>query len=156
ANTNFPTAIAATPNGIGPALSIASDNTLGAYSPYEGRLYATYTDRQPNITQNPADNTDIWLTHSDDGGQSWSSAVRVNDDNANTDGFSEGSGTLFAPQSGRPQFQSSVSVDNTTGTVVLSWYDARYDASRARVAQEITTSIDGGTTFSPDIYANPS
>ena len=42
-----------------------------------------------------------------------------------------------------------------TGTVVLSWRDARDDASRARVATYITTSIDGGNTFSAQTYANP-
>ena len=40
--------------------------------------------------------------------------------------------------------------------MVLSWRDARDDAANARVATYITTSIDGGQTFSPQTYANPS
>ena len=63
----YPTKSAADEQGIGPNLEIASDNTLGAYSPYEGRLYVTWVDR--NIyTGNPADNTDIMEAYSDDGG----------------------------------------------------------------------------------------
>ena len=42
----------------------------------------------------------------------------------------------------------SVAVDSTTGTLAVSFYDGRYDAARARVATTITTSIDGGQTFS--------
>ena len=42
-----------------------------------------------------------------------------------------------------------------TGTVVLSWRDGRDDAARARVATYLTTSIDGGQTFSAQTYANP-
>src|SRR5262249_13114648 len=58
----FPTASAATPtaNGIGPGLVLASDNTLGAYSQFQGRIYAAFVDRIRNIG-NPADNTDVFL-----------------------------------------------------------------------------------------------
>ena len=56
--------------------------------------------------------------------------------------------------SGRPQFQPSIAVDQTTGTLVMSWFDTRNDASRARVATYVTYSIDGGNTFSPQVYAN--
>ena len=48
-----------------------------------------------------------------------------------------------------------IAVDPTTGTVVVSWRDARDDAANARVATYITTSIDGGQTFSAQTYANP-
>ncbi|MEO6811427.1 MAG: Ig-like domain-containing protein [Isosphaeraceae bacterium] len=134
--------------GIGPAPVIASDNTLGAFSPYQGRLYVAYTGRA-NITGNPADNTDIYLSYSDNGGLTWSRAAQLNDDVATRDGFSEAS---FS--SGRPQFQPELAVDQTTGTLVASFLDARYDAARARVVTTITASIDGGVTFSPQVYAN--
>ena len=64
--------------GIGPGLAIASDNTLGSFSPYQGRLYLTYVDRS-TTNGNETDNTDIYLATSDDGGQSWS--VHSNPDN---------------------------------------------------------------------------
>ena len=92
----------ATPFGIGPAPVLASDNTLGSFSPYQGRLYVAYVDR-PNPNNNPtppADNTNIFVRYSDDGGTTWSAPVQVNDDNALSDGFSEASATY-----GRPQFE---------------------------------------------------
>ena len=73
-----------------------------------------------------------------------------------TDGYSEAQPNNPAPTSGRAQFQPNISVDPATGTLVLSWIDTRNDASRARSAIYMTTSIDGGATFSPDVYANPS
>ena len=76
----------------GPAV-IALDNTLGAYSPYEGRLYVAYVDRN-RILGNPSDNTDIFVAYSDNGGLTWNDDsspliddTPVNDDNATTDGF---------------------------------------------------------------------
>jgi subtilisin-like proprotein convertase family protein len=149
----YPTKSAADGQGIGPGTEIASDNTLGAYSPYQGRLYVTYVNRLTN-TANPADNTDIYLSYSDNGGITWSLPQVVNDDVATSDGFSEGQVNNPAPFAGRAQFMPSIDVDPITGTLVLSWFDTRNDASRARVATYMTTSIDGGQTFSPDVYAN--
>jgi subtilisin-like proprotein convertase family protein len=166
-NTNFLAPSAASPIGIGPGLQVASDNTLGAYSPYQGRLYAIFVGYpedsilvtgNANPPNNPPDHTDIFLVHSDDDGLTWSNPVQVNDDRAATDGFSEEGDPngLFANDlTGRAHFEPSVAVDQTTGTVVASWYDGRFDAARARVATMVTSSIDGGDTFSQNVYANP-
>src|SRR5206468_471254 len=62
-----------------------------------------------------------------------------------TDNFSEGN---------RAQFNPAVAVDPVTGTLYVSYYDARYDASNARVVDSITASIDGGASFSPSTYLN--
>jgi subtilisin-like proprotein convertase family protein len=114
--------------GVGPTPVIVSDNTLGSFSPYQGRLYVAYTGGSGT-------NTDIFLVTSDDGGQTWlRTPVRVNNDSAN-DGFSQGS---------RAQFDPALAVDPVTGTLVASWYDARYDAANIRTATFVTTSIDGG------------
>jgi subtilisin-like proprotein convertase family protein len=133
--------------GIGPAPVIASDNTLGSFSPFQGRLYLAYVARLAPPPPNPLDNTDIFLSVSDDGGVSWSKApLKVNDDSI-FDGFSEGN---------RPQFQPNVAVDQATGTLVITFYDARNDAARSRVTTYIATSIDGGQTFAPQTYLNDS
>ena len=47
------------------------DNTLGTSYPNAGRIYVTYVDRVEN-DDNPADNTDIFLKSSNDGGATWS------------------------------------------------------------------------------------
>ena len=46
ADSPYPTRPAVSPDvGIGPGAVIASDNTLGSFSPHQGRLYIAYTDR---------------------------------------------------------------------------------------------------------------
>ena len=152
--TTYPLQPAVSPHlGIGPAPVIASDNTLGNYSEYQGRLYIAYVGRTAtNVTNttNPTDNTDIYLVSSGDGGRTWSSSIQVNQDNSQLDGYSEGLGG----QSGRPQFEPQVSVDPATGTLVVSYLDARDDAARARYATYVTTSITGGSSFAPDTFVN--
>jgi len=148
ATAPYPLRTAASPDvGVAPAPVIASDNTLGSFSPHQGWLYVAYV----GIGGGQADNTDIFLATSQDGGLTWTRGRRVNDDVATRDGFSES-----APGSvGRPQFQPAVAVDQSTGTLVVSYRDGRNDAARARVATVLTTSIDGGATFAPISYANP-
>ena len=158
--TPYPTASAASPVGISPGVVMASDNTLGSFSPYQGRVYAVfvgYYNVRIDGVQNPTDNTDIFLTYSDDGGRTWSQPTVVNDDASVADGGSESSENFFSNDifTGRVQFQPEIAVDPVTGTVVISWRDGRDDAARARVATYITTSIDGGQTFSAQTYANP-
>ena len=138
-----------TANGVGPQPSIAVDNSLGFFSTYRGRIYVAYTTRIDS-SRNPADNTDIFLSYSDNGGANWISAGRVNDDLATRDGFSEAVGGF----SGRPQFTPEVAVDRTNGTLVVQFYDARHDAARRRVATTVAASIDGGQTFSPQVFVN--
>ena len=149
------------PVGIGPGLVMVSDNTLGSFSPYEGRIYAAFVGYY-NVTvygvKNPTTNTDIFLTYSDDGGRSWSDPIQVNDDTAALDGYSAANTLTGNPNdivTGRTQFQPELAIDLTTGTLVVSWQDARDDAANARVATYITTSIDGGQTFGDQVYANP-
>jgi subtilisin-like proprotein convertase family protein len=145
------TKIPASPDvGVGPAPVIAYDNTLGSFSPFQGRLYMLYVDRvltPAGSNPNPLDNTDIMLRFSDDGGQTWSAPKIVNDDSV-ADGFSGGD---------RAQFMPEVAVDQFTGSLVVSFFDARYDPSRGRVVNTITYSIDGGQTFSSQngVYTNP-
>ena len=141
------------PFGISPGITVASDNTLGAFSPYQGRIYVAYTGTANANKQHPfgtantgVADTDIYLYFSDNGGTTWipwqldstgTGVLPVNDDLA-TDGVSQGN---------RTQFQPHVAVDQFTGTVVLTFRDARYDSSNARFVMTLATSTDGGRTF---------
>jgi subtilisin-like proprotein convertase family protein len=143
ANGPFPRTVPASPNrGIAPAPVIASDNTLGSFSPYQGRLYVAYT-----TIGNTGNNSNVVVATSDDGGLSWSSTfgggVVVNDDNA-----------LDGSTGTRSQFNPAVVVDQVTGTVVMAWLDARDDAANARTATYMSTSIDGGQTWSKNVFLN--
>jgi subtilisin-like proprotein convertase family protein len=143
---------------VGATPVIASDNTLGSFSQFQGRLYLAYTGIGENFTGNGpvpnANDTDIFLLTSDDGGRTWQPAspdnalpndnAPVNDDNIN-DGFSSGN---------RPQFEPQVAVDQSTGTLVVSFFDERYDAAQARPSMFVGASIDGGATFSPETFLN--
>src|SRR5262249_3030409 len=131
--------------GVGPGISVAVDNTLGAFSPNQGTIYVAYAGYASHDTAvKTPNNTDIFLLKSTDGGAAWGTQTRVNDDSVG-DNFSEGN---------RPQFMPNVAVDPVTGTLVLTWYDGRYDPAQARMANFITTSIDGGASFSPQTFLN--
>src|SRR5256714_3257872 len=82
---------------------LAWDRTGG---PHNGRVYLVYTLEQ----KNESDNTDVYVRYSNDNGANWSAPVRVNDD-ATT----------------KRQFLPKISLDPTTGNIVLIWYDARND-----------------------------
>ncbi len=84
-------------------VGLAWDRTGG---PHSGRVSLVYTREQPN----ESDDTDVYLRHSDDGGATWSAAVRVNDD-ATTNS----------------QFLPKISLDPTTGDLAVVWYDSRND-----------------------------
>ncbi|HZY90753.1 MAG TPA: proprotein convertase P-domain-containing protein, partial [Gemmataceae bacterium] len=158
----FPTVSPSSTIGIPATVSIAQDKTLGAFSPFQGRIYLAYSSQGPGFGGGSAgtgfvDNSNITLVASDNGGKTWTGIsytdpatlrtahdVTVNNDSP-LDGFSEGS---------RPQFVPTLAVDQVTGTLVAAFYDARYDAARARVATYIATSIDGGQTFRPETFVN--
>ena len=90
---------------------LAWDRTGG---PHNGRVYLVYTREQPN----ESDNTDIYVRYSDDGGATWSAAVRVNDDHT-----------------ANSQFLPKISLDPTTGNLAVVWYDARNDLGTRRAGR---------------------
>ena len=108
--------------------------------PHDGRVYLVYTFEQ----KNESDNTDIYVRYSDDNGATWSSGVRVNDDN-----------TVNS------QFMPKISLDQTTGDIAVTWYDARNDLGTGGAGDTDglpntdaqywgSFSTDGGQTFQPN------
>jgi hypothetical protein len=96
--------------------------------PFHGRVYLAFTDlASPNTT-----NTDVFMTHSSDGGATWSNPLKVNDDNTTTS-----------------QFFSDVAVDPVTGNVMATWLDPRGDPNNHNVMPYASISTDGGLTWGP-------
>ena len=99
------------------------------------------TTSPSTASRTPPTNTDIFLTYSDDDGRTWSTPVEVNDDSSDADG-SPVANESFNPNdevTGRSQYQPEIAVDPTTGTLVLSWRDARNDPANTLVATYITS-----------------
>jgi hypothetical protein len=93
--------------------------------PYRGTIYVNWSDQR-----NGVDDTDIWLSKSADGGDTWSDPIRVNDD-----------------PPGKQQFFTWMTVDQITGNLWFVFYDRR-NYSDTRTDVFIAVSTDGGNTFS--------
>jgi hypothetical protein len=117
---------------------LAWDRTGG---PHNGRVYLVYTLEHPN----ESNNTDIYVRFSDDEGATWSSPVRVNDDNTTNS-----------------QFLPKISLDPTTGNLAVVWYDSRNDLGTGGPGDTDGVpnddaqfwgafSTDGGLTFTKNI-----
>ncbi len=91
---------------------------------YRGTIYVNWTDQR-----NGTGDTDVWLSKSTDGGNTWSTPLRVNDD-----------------PPGKQQFLSWMTVDGANGNVDIVFYDRRnYDDLNTDVY--LARSTDGGETF---------
>lgn len=99
-------------------------------SKHRGRLYAVYTDETPN----ESNNTDIYLRTSDDGGKTWSLSKKVNNDKTT-----------------KSQFLPRIALDQTTGNIAMSWYDARNSKNNDEAQIYAAVSVDGGHSFSSNI-----
>ncbi|MFN8305103.1 MAG: T9SS type A sorting domain-containing protein [Saprospiraceae bacterium] len=92
--------------------------------PYHGTIYVNWTDQR-----NGANDTDVWLSKSTDGGNTWSAPARVNDD-----------------PPGRHQFMTWMTVDQATGWLWFVFYDRRSYADN-RTDVYMALSKDGGASF---------
>jgi len=92
--------------------------------PYHGRIYINWSDQR-----NGVDDTDIWLVKSDDGGETWSEDIRVNDD-----------------LPGKQQFFTWLDIDQTTGDLYFVFYDRRNQPGKLTDVY-MAISKDGGETF---------
>jgi hypothetical protein len=118
-------------------VNLAWDRSGG---PHSGRVYAVWTAENPN----ESNNMDIMFQSSDDNGVTWTAPIRLNDDRTTNS-----------------QFQPSIAVDQTSGDIGVSWYDARNDLGSGGsgdtdgipnddVQTWATNSRDGGATFVPN------
>jgi hypothetical protein len=92
--------------------------------PNKGTLYVNWIDARNG-------DADVFLMSSRDGGQTWSTPVRVNDD---------------AVKNRKAQFFTWMSVDPVDGAVNIVFYDRR-DTRGAMTGLVLARSVDGGRTF---------
>jgi hypothetical protein len=93
-------------------------------SPYNGDIYVVWSDQR-----NGATNTDIFMSKSTNGGNTWTSAIKVNNDNTT-----------------REQFFVWSTIDPSTGHLWFVFYDRR-NTTGAATDVFVAKSADGGTTF---------
>lgn len=105
--------------------SMSVDRTGGVNN---GNIYITWPQR--GVTPAGSD-PDIVLIRSTNGGTTWSSPVRVNDDPINN---------------GKEQYYPWCTVDQNTGQLNLVWYDNR-NTTNDSTGVFMATSDDGGLTF---------
>ncbi len=120
----------------GVIVDLAVDNSNG---PHRGRIYLTWQDHQDN----PNGDDLIMVSHSDDGGLTWSAPVKVNQ--TPSDAFTD------------QAFEPAVHV-NSDGVVAVTYYDFRNDVSGDGVLTTdhwIVHSHDGGATWSEDHLGGP-
>jgi hypothetical protein len=122
-------------DGIGRANGMPITAVDHSDGPHRGRIYVNWAD-----ARNGEEDHDIFITWSDDGGDSWSAPVRVNDD-----------------PPGAQQFFPWMAVDPITGFVHVVFYDRRQshedhpgrgDKRRRDTDVYVATSEDGGATWS--------
>ncbi len=92
--------------------------------PNHGTIYVNWSDQR-----NGENDTDIWFSKSTDGGYTWSSATKVNNDDTN-----------------RQQFFTWMDIDQTNGNLHFVFYDRRnYSGDQTDVY--LAFSKDGGQSF---------
>jgi hypothetical protein len=104
-----------------------ADRSAGAN---RGTLYCSWMD------ETASNGTDIFVARSVDRGASWSSPLRVNDDPTGVR---------------KDQFNQWLSVDPVTGSVNLSWNDARNDPADIKTDIFFSQSTNGGLSFAANV-----
>jgi hypothetical protein len=120
----------------GVVVDLAVDYSTG---PHHGRVYIAWQDHQDN----PNGDDLILVSHSDDGGLTWSAPVKVNQTPSNA----------FTDQA----FEPAIHV-NSAGVVAVSYYDFRNDVSadgQLTTDHWIVHSHDGGATWTEDHLGGP-
>ncbi len=95
-------------------------------------VYIVYADKSTG-------DADIYLRKSTNAGASWSNAIRVNND-----------------ASGTQQWFPSLSVDQITGNIIISYYNMTVVGSPYTTKRYIAVSTDGGDSFSHYIASDES
>jgi hypothetical protein len=98
---------------------------------HAGRVFISYVDQDP-----AGSNLNTYIRHSDDGGATWSTETKVNDDTNHA-----------------YHFHNAIAVLTTglPGAVGLSYYDTRRDPTNIKTDRYFTYSTDGGVTWAKNL-----
>ena len=113
--------------GIGVLGAVDVDNSGGAC---DGTIYATFGDLTSSSSS--VNTADVYVSRSTNGGSSWSTPVKVNDDGL----------------SNSIQFHPFLVVDQSNGQVVVAWHDARNNSGNKQLDYYVARSTDCGQSFS--------
>jgi hypothetical protein len=133
---------AAPERGVGFSAQIAVRRNLGAH----GQVYIVFMDQadrdgDPDINNEPdRQNTDIFFR-----------AAADNDGDGKPDGWRAQLVRVNDDQTTNSQFLPAMDVDQSTGRIAISWYDARGDSANERVEYYAALSTNGGTTFEANV-----
>ena len=127
--TGFPASNIVGLERLYPCPHIKADNSGLLYT---GNLYTVWTAR--GTDSQVSEGFDIYYSKSEDGGDTWTPAVILNDDTS----------------SQTHQFFPNLYV-NDQGVLLVSWYDRRDDSANVNTHYYMTYSLDGGDTFEPQI-----
>lgn len=116
------------PERFYPCNHLKVDQSKGAY---DGNIYSVWTAN--GVDSIASAGTDIYFSKSEDGGDTWTAAIILNDDD----------------QEETEQFFPSLDV-NEQGTLIITWYDRREDTANVLTKYYMTYSEDGGNSFVPN------
>jgi hypothetical protein len=100
-------------------------------NPQNGHMWITWANIGVPGT-NTGTERDVWVSKSTDGGATWQTAVRVNQDAFNN---------------GKDQWFPWIACDPTSGALVCAFYDSRDFASNDQANTYVAISRDGGATW---------
>ena len=101
--------------------SLAADRSQGRF---KGMFFMTWSDQR-----NGEGDSDIWMVRSGSGGDTWTSAQRLNDDEA-----------------GKQQYDPAITVDQATGILYVAYFDRR-NSEDNHTDIYLAYSVDGGARF---------
>src|SRR5688572_16614457 len=110
--------------GLGRANGMPVTGVDLSNGPNKGTLYVNWVDARNG-------DPDVFVMSSKDGGETWTSPVRVNDDPL---------------KNGKVQFFTWMAVDPADGSLNLIFYDRR-DGTGTQTGVTLARSVDGGRTF---------
>jgi len=136
------------------ATRATSSGTIGTLIAVSGGAYRTATDdlvfacwhdlaggtgcsspsNAPGTDATATCKTRVWFASSTDGGQHWSTPVKINDQSGKND-----------------QFFPRLAVDELTGHLMVVYYDTVGDSNRVATNVWMQYSTNGGTTWSPAV-----